>query len=218
MISETSNNSEWTGLRGRIMAWYLNSPFRRLSEVLFLGDGRSRVLAEVTAALKGEGTVLDVGAGSGYFSLAIAQKLKQGKVICLDLSKEMLQRLRQLANKRGLADKVQMLEGSASRIMLDDGVVDVAIANGVFHELVDPAVVLQEMVRVLRPGGAIIVTDFRADTWIGRRVASAHRSEDHGPFGRQELEKLFLDVSLRDVRVSAVRHIVVGVGIKAEAA
>jgi len=218
MTSEALPGSEWTGLRGRFMGWYLSSPFRRLSELLFLGDSRSRVLAEVRAALKGEGTLLDVGAGSGYYSLAIARALERGKVMSLDLSREMLQRLREAAKKRGLADRIEVLESSVYEIRLDDDSVDIAIANGVFHELAHPELALREMVRVLRPGGHIIVTDFRADTWIGRRIASAHRSEDHGPFSPQELERLLLDAGLQDVRTSVVRHMVMGVGVKEEAA
>lgn len=218
MTSETLPGSEWTGLRGRFMGWYLNSPLRRLSELLLLGDSRSRVLAEVTGALKGEGTVVDVGAGSGYYSLAIARELKRGKVISLDLSQEMLQHLREAAKKRGLADRVEVLESSAYQIRLGDGSVDMAIANGVFHELAHPELALREMVRVLRPGGHVIVTDFRADTWIGRRIASAHRREDHGPFSLQELDGLFRDVGLREIQVSVVRHMVMAVGVTGKAA
>lgn len=177
------------------------------------GNIRSRVLIEVTEALKGEGAVLDVGAGAGYFSLAIASKLERGRVICLDLSREMLGHLRRTAQKKHLSDRIELLEGSAYQIRLDAGCMDVAISNGVLHELVRPQLVLQEMVRVVRPGGRVIVTDFR-DTWLGRRIASAHRSEDHGPFGQQELRKLFLDVGLENIRVTAIRHFVIGVGTK----
>lgn len=115
---------EWTGLKGRIGAWYLNGPLRRLSEVLFLGDVRTVFLREINKLIKGGEVVLDVGAGSGYFSLAIAERLKTGKVICLDLSGEMLQRLERVANRRGLMSRVQILLGTASPIKLEDEAVD----------------------------------------------------------------------------------------------
>lgn len=214
MAENTTHSSEWTGLRGRVMGWYLGSFLRRLSEVLVLGDSRSNVLAETWAALGGKGIVLDVGAGAGYFSLAIARQLQEGKVICVDLSREMLSHLRGTAERRCLSDRVEILEGSAYQIRLDDQSVDLAIANGVFHELVRPELAMQEMVRVVRPGGRVIVTDFRADTWIGSRIAAAHRSEDHGPFRLEELKTLFLQAGLDDVRVSAVRNFVMGVGVK----
>ncbi len=64
MSDETVHGGGWTGLRARFMAWYMYSLSNPL---LLLGDSRPRVLFETEAALKGEGTVLDVAAGSGHF-------------------------------------------------------------------------------------------------------------------------------------------------------
>lgn len=214
MISESVDSSEWTGWRGRVMGWYLASPFRRLSEILFLGDGRSRVVAAAAAALKEGGTVLDVGAGSGYFSFAIARRVPETRFICLDLSREMLQRLRRVAQRKDMADRLQVLEGSAYHLDLADAAVDVAMANGVLHELADPRVAVQEMARVLRHGGLAIIADFR-NTWVGQRIASAHRSQDHGPYSPEDLEQLMRDSGLRNVTVEVVRHLVVATGMKA---
>ena len=93
-------NSEWIGMKRRIFAWHLDSPLASLPETLLLGDCRSAVLNEFSRLILGTEVVLDVGAGTGRFSLAIAKKLGAGKVICLDLSEEMLQHLKQKAEKR----------------------------------------------------------------------------------------------------------------------
>ncbi|MBI4285360.1 MAG: class I SAM-dependent methyltransferase [Chloroflexi bacterium] len=215
MTSENSvQSSEWIGLRGQIMARYLNSPLRRLSEILFLGNIHARVLYETVSSLKAEGIVLDVGAGSGYFSLAIARKLERGKVICMDLSREMLQSLWRVAKKKGLTEKVELMESSAYEIKLANNSVDLAIANGVFHELANPPLALQEMVRVVRPTGRVIITDFRSGTWVGNRIGRAHRTEDHGPFSQQETMALFLGAGLQNIKVSVVRNFIIGVGTK----
>lgn len=205
--------SEWTGIRGRVGGWYLNSPLRRLSEILFLGDIKSAFLNEVSPLIQGDVVVLDVGAGSGYFSLAIAERLPGGQVICLDLSQEMLRRLKRVASKKELGDRIQTLHGEASSIKLADGSVDLVVSNGVFHELLKPEAVLREMIRILRPYGWIVVTDFR-DTRIGKRIGASHRDEDHGPFGVDELESLFVKMGLTDVKVSPVKNWVIGVGRK----
>ncbi len=204
--------TQWTGIKGRIGAWYLNSPLRRASEILFLGDCSSVFLKEVYHIIRGDEVVLDVGAGSGYFSLAIAQKLITGKVICLDLSEEMLHRLGRIADKKGLGDKIQILKGDASSIKVDAESVDLVVSNSVFHELSEPGSVLREMIRVLKPGGWVIVTDFR-DTKIGRKIA-AHNKRAHGPFSVNELETLFTEAGLSKVKVSSVKHWVIGIGKK----
>lgn len=205
--------SEWTGMRGRIGAWYLNSPLRRLSEILFLGDCRAAFLSEVSRLIKGHEIVLDVGAGSGYFSLMIAKKLSSGKVICLDLSEEMLQHLEQKAEKKGLKDKIHILKGEASSSGIGDESVDLAVSNGVFHELSNPEAVLEEMLRVLKPDGWVIITDFR-DTRIGKRIGAAHKEEAHGPFSVNELESLFTNAGLSNIKAYPAKHWVIGVGRK----
>jgi ubiquinone/menaquinone biosynthesis C-methylase UbiE len=211
-MTEDQTTSEWTGIKGRIGAWYLNSPLRRLSE-LFLGDCRSAFLTETSNLTKGDEVILDVGAGSGYFSLAIAEKLTTRKVICLDLSEEMLQRLERKAEKEGLKDRIQIVKGDASSIKIEDESVDLVVSNGVVHELPEPEAVLREMIRVLKPGGWVIITDFR-DTQIGKRIGATHNEKAHGAFSVTELENLFAHAGLSNVKVSPVRHWVIGVGKK----
>lgn len=209
-MSEKEITSEWTGRKGKIGGRFLNSSLRRLLEVLVLGDCRSVFLDEVSSLIQsGDETVLDVGAGSGYFSVPIAKKLSSGKVICLDLSEEMLGHLEQKAEKEGLRDRVRILNREASSSGLDDGSVDLAVSGGVFHELSNPESVLSEMVRVVKLGGGIIVADFR-DTWLGR----LHGEDAHGPFSVDELETLFANAGLSNVKVCPVKHWVVGVGRK----
>lgn len=205
--------SEWSGTKGRIGAWYLNSPLRRLSEILFFGDCRSALLNEVYQLIHGNEVILDVGAGSGYFSLPIAKKLTNGKVICLDLSEVMLQRLEQKADKKNLKDRIQILKVEATDSGLESESMDLIVSNGVFHELLCPEEVLVEMLRVLKPNGWIIITDFR-DTQIGKRIAAAHRDEDHGPWGVDELNVLLSNAGLRNVKVLPLKHWVIGSGKK----
>ncbi len=211
-MTEKQTTTEWRGIKGRIGAWCLNSPLRRL-EMLFLGDIKSAFLNEISHLIKGDEIVLDVGAGSGYFSLSIASKLTSGKVICLDLSEEMLHRLKGIANKKGLSSKIQILRGEASSINLENESVDLVVSNYLFHELAEPESVLREMIRVLKPGGWVIVTDFK-DTQITKRICSSHAEETHGPFSIDELKNFFVKVGLGNVKVYPVRHYVIGVGKK----
>lgn len=90
---------------------------------------------------------------------------------------------------------------------------DLAVSNGLFHELPSPDSVVREMFRVLKPGGWLVVTDF-GDTRIGRRLGEAHRDGTHGPFSIRELEILLTRTGLKDVKVTPVRHWVLGAGKK----
>jgi len=212
MIQEQTT-SEWTGIKGTLGAWHLSSPLRRLAEILVYGDCRSVFLNGVSSHLRGNEIVLDVGAGTGYYSLAIAEKLTTGKVICFDLSQVMLHRLEKMAIKKGLADKIQPLKGEACSIRIEGESVDLVVSNNVFHELSEPGFALREMVRVLKPGGWVIVTDFR-DTAIGGLIAAAHHGDAHGPWSVKELETLLAKAGLARVKVSPVRNWVIGAGEK----
>ncbi len=128
----------------------------------------------------------------------------------------MLRRLKRTASKKELGDRIQTLQGEASSIKLADGSVDLVVSNGVFHELFEPEAVLGEIIRILRPHGWIVVTDFR-DTRIGKWIGASHRDEDHGPFSVDELESLFVKMGLTDVKVSPVKHWIMGVGRKVNA-
>lgn len=212
-MTKKQTNSEWTGTKGKIMAWYLNSPLRTLIEVWLLGNPRSAFLSEVSRRIRGNEVILDVGAGSGYFSLAIAKKLNGGKVICLDLSEEMLQHLERKAEKEGLKDRIQILMGEASSSGLGNEFVDLIVSNYLLHEVSSPEEVLKEMLRVLKPNGWIIITDFR-DSWLGKCLNKAEGENVHGSFSINDIETLFAKSGLRDVKIIPVRHWVIGIGKK----
>ncbi len=193
-------------------AWFVYGPPAKLQAGLFR-DRDSRVIDAATAGLEGRVTVLDVGAGWGFLSFTIAERLRDARIICLD-SEFMLRRLCQEAEKRGLSDRLQPLEASAYQIKLDEDSVDVAVCQDVFHELKRPAEALNEMVRVLRPGGRAVVADMRGDTLFGRLNGAHHGRGSHGSWRPQELEDLFRSAGLQDVRVTTAGLGIIGVGVK----
>lgn len=203
--------SEWTGIKGRIGAWYLASRLRRLSEILVLGNLRPRFLEAVR--LRGDEVVVDAGSGSGFYSLAVAENLPRGRLICVDLSDEMLAHLKRRTATKGLADRVEVRKGDVTALELADGSADLAISNGVWHELPDPSRAAVEIFRVLKPGGRVVVTDFR-DTGLGKRIGAAHRSTDHGPWSVEQLVKTLEGVGFTEVAGEAVRTWVIAWGAK----
>lgn len=203
--------SEWTGFTGRLGAWYLASPFRRLAELLILGDLHPRFMERVR--LRADDVVVDAGCGSGFYTLAMAEKLTSGRVICVDLSDEMLTTLRRRAARRKLPSRLEVHKGDITALELRDGFASLAVSNGVWHELRNPEAAARELYRVLKPAGRVVVTDFR-DTSLGRRIAAAHRQGDHGPFNVETLERLLRTVGFDDVQTEALNHWVVGWAVK----
>ena len=104
-------------------------------------------------------TVLDIGCGAGFDTLQAAQQVgPTGRVIALDMTEEMLEKTRLGANALGLTN-VDTKLGYAEELPADDGSVDVVISNGVINLTPDKMAVMQEVYRVLKPGGRFQIAD-----------------------------------------------------------
>ena len=102
--------------------------------------------------------VLDVGAGTGLFSVAMARWLPVRAVLATDPSAPMLAQARQV----NAHPAVRYLAGQAEAVPVRDRCVDLALLSRVIHHLPDRAVCARELARVLRPGGTVVIrTTFR---------------------------------------------------------
>lgn len=107
--------------------------------------------------------VADVGAGSGYFSFPMAEKVgPKGKVLAVDIQKEMLTLIR----RRMTARKVKNIEpilGTKTDPKLPEGEVDLILMVDVYHEFSHPYEMTEAMVKALRPGGLLIFVEYRLE-------------------------------------------------------
>lgn len=104
-------------------------------------------------------TVLDIGAGAGFDTLLAARQVgPAGRVIAVDMTEAMLERTRSGARALGLTN-VEARLGYAEALPVDDASIDVVISNGVINLTPDKVAVMQEIRRVLRPGGRIQIAD-----------------------------------------------------------
>jgi arsenite methyltransferase len=123
--------------------------------------------------------VLDLGCGAGTDLLIAAQMARpDGHVIGVDMTPTMLARARASADEMGL-DNVELHESLIESLPLADASVDVVISNGVIDLVPDKEAVLEEVDRVLRPGGRVQFADViihtevsgdarkRIDLWTG---------------------------------------------------
>ena len=123
--------------------------------------------------------VLDLGCGAGTDLLIAAEMTgPAGRVIGVDMTASMLDRARASAAEMGVTN-VELHESLIEALPLDDASVDVVISNGVIDLVPDKDAVLDEIDRVLRPGGRLQVADIvihhevsedarsRIDLWTG---------------------------------------------------
>jgi SAM-dependent methyltransferase len=120
-----------------------------------LGCGNPTAVADLNA---GE-VVLDLGSGGGIDVLLSAKRVgPEGKAYGLDMTDEMLELARRNQKEAGVTN-VEFLKGYIEEVPLPDSAVDVVISNCVINLSADKQRVFDEMVRVLRPGGRIGVSD-----------------------------------------------------------
>jgi ubiquinone/menaquinone biosynthesis C-methylase UbiE len=120
-------------------------------------DERSarRALREVEDLLgrpvRARETVLDIGCGTGWLAAGLTRALSGLQVNGVDLSQGMLEQAR-------AAGAWPLLRADAQRLPLATASVDLVVTRGVLHHLPDVPAALAEWRRVLRPGGAVILT------------------------------------------------------------
>ena len=121
--------------------------------------------AQVLAALElREGMrVADVGAGTGYFALPMAQAVGgNGHVYAIDLQPEMLAKLEAKLQSLSVSS-VSLHQGDASHLPLPDSCCEVVLFANLWHEINDHAAVIKEAARLLVPAGRIAILDWRAE-------------------------------------------------------
>jgi ubiquinone/menaquinone biosynthesis C-methylase UbiE len=110
--------------------------------------------------------VLDLGCGSGAFTTFIARAVgDKGKVYALDVQADMLKQLERKLSKPENRDikNIKLIEGNAYELPLDDNSLDLVNMVTVLQEIPDRNKALQEVKRVLKPGGLLAVTELFPD-------------------------------------------------------
>ena len=138
--------------------------------------------------------VADVGVGTGYFALPLAERLAEGKVLGLDIEPRMLEVLRQRAREKGLEQRLVAVEMTDPHTLpVADRTLDAALMVSLYHELDDRPRFLAELGRALRPGGLLAVADWRPEG-----------TADHGP---RPQHRVPVDVVLRELASAGFEHL-----------
>ncbi len=172
---------------------------------LGLGCGNPVALASLR---EGE-TVLDLGCGPGLDCFLAAERVgRQGKVIGVDMTPEMLDRARDNAREGGYGN-VEFRLGEIENLPLADASVDVIISNCVINLSSDKPRVFREAFRVLKPGGRLLVSDIVLEEELPRVVresTSAYLGCIAGAALRRDYVRMIEEAGFVEVEVVQEGH------------
>jgi ubiquinone/menaquinone biosynthesis C-methylase UbiE len=176
------------------------------------------VISQATV-LQDHGEAVDLGCGAGQLVLELARQATGLYVTGIDLSEKMIADARQSLQPSGLEDRVNFRLGTVEEIPFPDQSLDLVISTLSLHHWTDPVKVVNEIDRVLKPGGAFYIFDLRRDMalpfylviWLATQFivpAALHRVNEpmgsrNASYTVQELVDLARQSRLRGGQVTA---------------
>lgn len=106
--------------------------------------------------------VADIGAGSGYYTFRIANRVPEGLVYAVEIQDSAIDYLKKRSEELGF-DNVITVKGSEQSPELPENTIDLAIMVDVYHELLYPHEVLQAIKKSLKPDGKLLLIEYRAE-------------------------------------------------------
>jgi ubiquinone/menaquinone biosynthesis C-methylase UbiE len=129
-------------------AWELNNPLKRLF------DHTPQYFIKLLG-VEPDWAVVDFGCGPGFFTIPFAKAA--GRVVGVDVQKEMLGKAENYARKAGV--KAEFVESDGTRIPLPDTSFDLIFLNLVYHEIQEKKTALAEFWRILNSGGRLAIRE-----------------------------------------------------------
>jgi ubiquinone/menaquinone biosynthesis C-methylase UbiE len=160
----------------------------------FSEDMRGKALA-IAGLQKGK-IAADIGAGTGFITEGLVHRGLQ--VIAVDQSEAMLETMRK---KFGSAEDIEYRIGEAEKLPISDTSVDYVFANMYLHHVGSPSQAILEMVRILKPGGMLVITDLDEHHFEFLRVEQHDRWMG---FKREDVRRWLTEAGLKNVTVDCV--------------
>ncbi len=145
---------EISHVMGHRGAAWLERPTREREE-------RTDLLIE-NLPLEKDSVVADIGAGTGYFSFPIAEQVPEGKVLAVDIQQEMLDIIEARRARDSVAN-VETVLGEENDTRLPESGVDLILIVDAYHEFSHPFEMGMTMARALRPGGSLVLIEYREE-------------------------------------------------------
>jgi ubiquinone/menaquinone biosynthesis C-methylase UbiE len=136
--------------------------------------------------LKEDNIVADLGAGTGFYSLALGPIVSKGKVYAVELQKDFLDAIKNKVREAHL-NNVEIILGNVEKIggtKINDGIVDAVIASNILFQLVDKDKFIDEIKRILKPKGRVLLIDWSSSS-VMNGVALIPKEKARGMFEKK---------------------------------
>lgn len=145
-------------------------------------------------------TAADIGAGTGFMTEGL---LNAGlNVVIAESSPEMIEILKQ---KFGHFREVQIVKSSQQKIDVADNSVDYVFSNMFLHNIETPAEVIKDMLRILKPGGKLAITDLAEHRHEDFQKQHNHRWPG---FNMPDLYEWFVEAGLKEISIEVLNQAV----------
>ena len=138
-------------------------------------------------------TLLDVGAGSGFFTIPMAE-ITSGKVYAMDPDRRMLSVIEEKAKKKGLAN-IELIQNYLENLSIQNNSIDFVMASLILHEVSSLTKSLSNIYEVLKTGGHLLCLEYEKDDLIiegppmSIRIASAELERVLSLIGFESVKK-----------------------------
>ena len=123
------------------------------------GEVDNAFVERVLALGAKSGHFLDVGTGPAQIPILLAQRCPEIRITAIDLSKEMLKIAKRHVAAAALTSRITLEQVDAKALPYPDNTFDGIISNSIVHHIHDSLRALQEMSRVVKPGGLVLIRD-----------------------------------------------------------
>lgn len=147
---------------GREIAQVMGHPALSWLERSNREDEEAPSKAIAALELRPTDVIADIGAGSGYYSFRMAERVSVGKVVAIDIQQEMLDFLDKKSTELGVVN-VQAHLGEIDDIKMPSDSIDAALMVDAYHEFSHPAEMLASLHKALKKDGRIYLLEFRAE-------------------------------------------------------
>lgn len=139
--------------------------------------------------LRENSIVADLGAGTGFYTVASAHIATKGKVYAIEITRDYLTTIKKKISELHI-DNVEIIWGNVEKIggtHIGDGVVDAVIASNVFFQVEDKNNFIEEIKRILKKGGRVLFVDWEAEP----SKKGSPFPKRKGTLPKEEIQKMF---------------------------
>ena len=167
------------------------------------GEVDNAFVERVIALGANAGHFLDVGTGPAQIPILLAQHCPDIHITAIDLSGEMLKLAKRHVAAAGLTDRITLERVDAKALPYPDNTFDALISNSIVHHIHDSMRALQEMGRVVKPNGVVLIRDLiRPETPADAQAFVDRYAADDTPYQ----QKLYYDSFLASFTISEVNE------------